>query len=378
MNVAAGQTAADQQASDLKKAVEGDEGLGPSPSRIRNDRLRHEAERAAVWVSVIGLFALAIYIAQPLLVIFGALVFAAMIDGGARLLGRVLPIGRAWRVAVVCLLVVLFLAWLVMFTGTQISREAAAFPNVVQQQFGRLLNWAEAQGFEINPAQVQSYAGQLMGGVGTLANALGGVLGAFSTLLLIAIVGIYVAFEPRLYERGVGWMFSRRDRPGLYVTLERMASTMRRLMAGRLLGMLVEGIVTYILLAWYGVPLAALLAILTGLLAFIPNVGAIVSGLLMVLVGFSGGVDMGLYTILVYLLVQSIDGYVLVPIIARRTVDLAPALVLAMQLVMGVLFGILGLFLADPLLAMIKVMLERRAETAQQSINDGSAPAPAG
>lgn len=72
---------------------------------------------------------------------------------------------------------------------------------------------------------------------------------------------------------------------------------------------------------------------------------------------------MGLYTIFVYLFVQNFDGYVIIPMIARKTVDLAPALVLAAQLIMGILFGILGLFLADPLLAMLKVALERRAET---------------
>jgi len=140
-------------------------------------------------------------------------------------------------------------------------------------------------------------------------------------------------------------------------------------MAGRLLGMVVEAIFTYIMLAWVApligigaVPMAALLAILTGLLAFVPNLGAIISGALMVLVGFSGGVEMGIYTIAVYFFVQNFDGYVVIPMIAKKTVDLAPALVLAFQLIMGILFGILGLFLADPLLAMIKVALERRAE----------------
>jgi predicted PurR-regulated permease PerM len=85
----------------------------------------------------------------------------------------------------------------------------------------------------------------------------------------------------------------------------------------------------------------------------------------MVLVGFSGGTEMGVYTIIVYFVVQYIDGNIVVPLIARRTVDLAPALELAMQLIMGILFGILGLFLADPLLAMAKVWLQRRAEIAE-------------
>jgi predicted PurR-regulated permease PerM len=141
-----------------------------------------------------------------------------------------------------------------------------------------------------------------------------------------------------------------------------MASRLRHLLGGRLLGMLIEGIFTYVMLMAYGVPLAALLGMITGVLAFIPNIGAIISGVLMVTVGFTGGVEMGLYTIFVYFFVQTIDGWILVPLIAKRTVDLAPALVLGWQLILGVLFGILGLALADPMLAMIKVALERRAE----------------
>ena len=59
---------------------------------------------------------------------------------------------------------------------------------------------------------------------------------------------------------------------------------------------------------------------------------------------------------------MGVDGNIIVPLVAKRTADLAPALVLAMQLVMGLLFGILGLALADPLLAMLKVLLERRSD----------------
>jgi predicted PurR-regulated permease PerM len=57
---------------------------------------------------------------------------------------------------------------------------------------------------------------------------------------------------------------------------------------------------------------------------------------------------------------------VVIPLIAKKTVDLAPALVLAAQLIMGLLFGVLGLFLADPLMAMLKVALERRAEESEK------------
>jgi predicted PurR-regulated permease PerM len=337
-----------------------------SPTGIASPELRLEAQRAGIWVAVVGSTLLAVYVAQSLLVIFGAMVFAALVDGGARLLGRVLPIGRGLRIGLVLIATVAFFAWLGLFAGSQISQEAAQLPAIVGTQAGRLLGWLQGQGFAITADDVQNFAGQLMSGVGMVTRAIGGIFGAFTLLLLIVIIGIYVAFEPRLYERGLAWMLPREERAEFHITLMRMAETMRRLMAGRLVGMVFEGLFTWIMLWAYGVPMAALLGILTGLLAFIPNIGAVTAGLLMVTVGFSGSVDMGFYTIFVYLLVQTFDGYVVIPLIARRTVDLAPALVLGAQLIMSVLFGILGLFLADPLMAMIKVALDRRSERADQ------------
>ncbi|MBH5322071.1 AI-2E family transporter [Aurantiacibacter sediminis] len=351
--------------SDKPEDVES--GMGASPARISSPELRFEAWRAFVWTAVIGLIALAVYISHSLLVIFGAMVFAAMVDGGSRLLGRVLDIGRMWRVTIVLIAVSAFLFWLSMFAGSQISREAAEFPSIVQEQAMRVFAWMREQGFEVSMDSLQAMASQAASGFGTVTQALGGLLGGVTTVILIVIIGIYFALEPQLYERGVAWMLPKGRRHYFFETAKKMGSTMRRLMAGRLVGMVVEGIFTYLMLFGYGVvtgdeiPMAALLAILTGLLAFVPNIGAIISGVLMVLVGFSGGVQMGIYTIFVYLFVQNIDGYIVVPMIARKTVDLAPALVLAFQLIMGILFGILGLFLADPLLAMIKVALEQRA-----------------
>jgi len=361
----------------------GEAPIGASPTRITDPLLRYEAKRAAIWVGVIGCALLAVYIAQPLLVIFGGMVFAAMLDGGARLLGRALNIGRGWRLALVILGIAGFFVWLIVFTGSQISRQAAELPAILAAQISQTIGWLRTKGFDISPRDVSSLTGQLATGLGTVSRAIGGVLGTLTTLVVVTIIGIYVASEPRLYERGVAWMLPAHQRTEFYKTTSQMSFAMRRLMFGRLVGMLFEGVFTYLTLIAYGmitgdpIPMAALLGILTGVLAFVPNVGALVSGALMVLVGFSGGAEMGLYTIAVYFVVQNIDGYIVIPMIARKTVDLAPALVLAMQLIMGILFGVLGLFLADPLLAMIKVALERRAaaNTDDEGQSEEQAPA---
>jgi predicted PurR-regulated permease PerM len=179
---------------------------------------------------------------------------------------------------------------------------------------------------------------------------------------MMLVLAIFIAVEPKLYERGVAWMLPMDKRPHFYVVADKMGWTLRRLMFGRLIGMAVEGVGTWLLLWAGGVPMAGLLGILTGLFAFLPNIGSIISGVLIVLVGFSAGVHAGLYALGVYLVVQIVDGYLIVPMVAKRATDLAPALVLGAQILFGALFGIMGLFLADPIVAMIKVYLEERSK----------------
>src|SRR5690554_6649443 len=106
--------------------------VGASPTHISDPKLAYEARRALVWVGVVGLAILVVYMAHSLLVVFAGMVFAAMIDGGARLLGRVLPIGRGWRIALVLIGGVAFLAGTVSYAGATIASEAAELPSLVE------------------------------------------------------------------------------------------------------------------------------------------------------------------------------------------------------------------------------------------------------
>ncbi len=344
---------------DQSTAISGNTG----PTDISDDLVKREAKKAAVWLGMAALFALVVLLAEPIMVIIGGIVLAAMIDGGQRLIARVAPFLPRWsRITIVLLGALGFLVWLVTFAGGQIAAQAAQFPEVLNTQIARLTLLAQRHGITMQDFNLQQIAAQVLGSVGQVTRALGGIFGGFTTAFLIFILAIYFVIEPDLYRRGLAWMLPEHSREHFEGTAQRMGKTLRMLLFGRLVGMSVEGIATWLLLAWWGVPMAALLGLLTGLLAFLPNIGAPISGLLMVLVGFSGGTEMGLFCIAVYVIVQTVDGNIIVPMVAKRTADLAPALVLGAQLMLGLLFGILGLMLADPIVAMIKIALERRAE----------------
>jgi predicted PurR-regulated permease PerM len=332
------------------------------PTELYDPIIRTEIKRAAVWIGMTAFVVGLVWLAQPLLLIMGGLVLAAMFDGGARLLGRVLPIPRGIRLTIVVLAVFGFMYWTFVFTGSELAAQAASLQAIVETQIETIGNRIAAAGFNISAEDVKSFGTQILNSVGRVTAAVSSVVGTVTNMAMMLVLAIFIAAEPRMYERGVAWMLPLAEREHFYVTAAKMGSVLRRLMAGRLLGMAVEGFGTWILLSLGGVPMAALLGVLTGLLAFLPNIGAIVSGALIILVGFSAGVDVGLYAIFVYFVVQMVDGYLIVPMVAKRAVDLAPAVVLGAQILFGALFGILGLALADPIIAMIKVALERQSE----------------
>ena len=345
----------------------------PGPAEFRDPILRDELRRASVWMGLALVIAGIIVLAEPLLLIIGGLVFSVILDGGTRLLGRVLPIPRGWRLTIVVVAGFGFIGWVFYFAGTSLAAQAEALRAVVDLQFSRLMVLATSLGL-IPEGGTASIGSQLLGSVGRLTSWVGSAIGAFTSMLLIIVIGIFIAVEPRLYDRGLAWMLPLRHRHKFYVISNRDGSTLRRLLFGRLVGMLFEGLFTFAMLSIGGVPMAALLGLLTGLLAFLPNIGAIISGVLMVSVGFSAGTNEGFWAIFVYFFVQNVDGYLVVPYIARRTVDLAPAVVLAAQLLFGALFGILGLLLADTIVAAIKVSLEELSKYRAPKVDRESKP----
>ena len=342
-------------------------GEEPGPSDFTDPLTSREFHRAAVWLGMGLCIVLAWFLAEPLLLIIGGIVFAALLDGGVRLLGRPFPwLGRGLRLGIVGIFVGCSLIGFFYLAGSQLAGQFEALRAVVMQQIAHVVDYGHRLGLVPPNQGAGQISRQLVGSLGRVTAALGTAIGAISSLVAIIVLGVFIAMEPRLYERGIAWMLPMGRRHDFYRTAEKMGYTLRRLMAGRLVGMAVEGLFVAIALSLVGVPMAPLLGILTGLLAFLPNIGSIVSGVLIVLVGFSASTNIGIGAIFVYIGVQTFDGYVVVPMVARRAVDLPPALVLGCQLLFGALFGILGLALADPIVAMVKVLLEEKSEQAAE------------
>ena len=114
----------------------------PGPSEFRDPMVVRELKRAAVWFGLALLIAGVIVLSQPLLLIVGGIIFAVFLDGGARLIGRFLPIGRGLRLTLALLIGFGFIGWVFWYAGTTIAAQFEALRIVVTAQFQRLMEFA--------------------------------------------------------------------------------------------------------------------------------------------------------------------------------------------------------------------------------------------
>jgi predicted PurR-regulated permease PerM len=183
--------------------------------------------------------------------------------------------------------------------------------------------------------------------------------GAIGDATVIVLVAVFTAANPSAYRDGLLSLVPRDRRPRFAEVLDDIGATLRWWLVGQLVAMTVVGTATWLLLTAIGMPSALLLGLQAGLLTFIPFLGPIIGGVAILLVAMSQGGAMVLWAMGGYVLIQSIEGYLLTPLVQQNTVDLHPLLAITAMILFGTLFGLLGIALATPLVVVIRLLVLR-------------------
>ncbi len=180
---------------------------------------------------------------------------------------------------------------------------------------------------------------------------------AVSLGLVVLIAMVYIVIRPEPWVEGFVSLFPAGWRPRTREVLWELYQTVQRWFIGQLAAMTFIGVFWAISLSVIGVPFALLLGIFSGLISFIPYLGATISVVLPVLLALISEPFTVVYVILAFVIIQQIEGNILQPVLMSRAVDLHPALVIFAILTMGTLFGIVGVFVAVPLVAVVQVLV---------------------
>jgi predicted PurR-regulated permease PerM len=327
----------------------------PTPTQGAAPRGRTLA--LAALLIVLGL--LAWRLSDVLVLMFGAVIVAVALQAFAAPLQRYLHLKRQLAVAaaVVLVLTVLVLgSWLI---GDRLVAQTEDLRRRLPEAMAALVTWARGQVLGI--AALQVWEGITADDLpwARVANAATRTLGAVGSVGLVLVLGVYLAADPQLYRRGLVRLVPPAWRSRVDGALLASGQALSRWLLGQGISMLFVGSATAIGLAVLGVPLAATIGVIAGLLAFIPFFGPIASGILAVLLSFMQGPQQALYVAMLCVAIQQVEGNLLMPFVQRWAVNLPAVLGIIAAVIFGLLFGLAGVILATPLMVVLMTLIEK-------------------
>lgn len=317
-------------------------------------------------VAVVAAFILLWWLRDALLLGFAATVVAIVILAAARPLRRKLP--HHWAVAIAIVAIAGGLGLLGWLIGGRISAQlgelSAELPKAIQE-FERYTGLAVPTFSETGGQDAA--ASSLFNGIsGRLLNWSWTALMAAGTLVLVLIGGAFFALNPSVYRRGFVSLFPARYRKGADASLSEAGRALRLWLLGQLISMSIIGLVVA-LGAWLiGLPAPLALGLLAGVAEFIPMLGPLLGAVPALLLALSQGPTTVLWTIGLFLAIQQLESNIIMPQVQREMVHIPPALFLFSVLAFGILFGVIGIFLAGPL-TVTTFALVRRLVTEETS-----------
>ncbi|MBI5129684.1 MAG: AI-2E family transporter [Rhodopseudomonas palustris] len=334
------------------------------------------------------------HFAGTLFLIFAGILFGVFLNALTELAGKVIGGPHGLRLTLVCVVLTAAFIGIAVLGGSTIAQQATALSGTIKTQIVNVKTFLERQGvdtsfMELNvatnaansanagstaaepqpnpqPRNLPS-AGEIASGGGAIVSQtlklILGTIGAVGNFFIVMFLGLAFAAQPDVYRRGLERVAPLRYRTQASAIVRDTGEMLKRWLLAQLITMSAVFAVTAIGLSLIGIPGAFILGIQAGLLAFIPTVGAILGGLIIVLAAIASGWFAVVSAFVLFLGVHALESYILTPLIQRQAIDIPPATLFAMQILLGIVFGLWGLAMALPLMAIGRVVINHlRAE----------------
>ncbi|HZM36557.1 MAG TPA: AI-2E family transporter [Burkholderiales bacterium] len=319
----------------------------------RKDTAQHALVYVGIGVSIVVLLVLLWYAIDVFLLLFIGIFIAVLLRSPADWLARHTGWSEGLTLSLVLVVLLAVLAGAGFFFGRTIVdqswRLTQQLPKLIEKARERLSRTEVGENIAAAAQSPPPEASAQVLGKGL--RLIGSTFAALASLVVVLFLGIFLAWQPSAYRNGFVRLFPERRRRRAREVLNAIGAVLERWLVGQLVLMTIVGMLTWIGLHLLGVPFALPLALFAGLAEFVPYIGPIVAAVPAVLVAIGESPELALWTTGLYVLVQSVESYLLTPLIQHRAVYLPPALLLLSQVVLGVTAGPLGVVVATPLAA---------------------------
>jgi predicted PurR-regulated permease PerM len=331
-----------------------------------------------------GLLVFVWYFATTLFLIFAGMLLGVALNALTNKLGRVVRLPHWLRLTIVCLVLVGLLSGVIFLGGTTIAQQVTALSDTIKSQLGNIKAFLDRNGIDTGyfglgtfgaqtdpstPAAQGGAATHTLPSPGEIASSGGaivsqtiklllGTVSAVGNFFIVLFLGLTFAAQPGVYRKGLLFLMPARHRTRATVIVDRIGETLERWLLAQIVTMAAVFLVTWAGLSIIGIQSSFILGLQAGLLTFVPTVGALIGGLIVVLASLASGWVAAASAFVLFLGVHALESYILTPILQRQALEIPPATLFAFQILLGVVFGIWGLALALPLMAIVKVLID--------------------
>lgn len=318
----------------------------------------NEFKRKVVYlVFVVGLLALVFNAFHILFLAFAGLLIAIFFHALASRIERLVKMHRLVSLGISILLVNLLLVGAFFLVGTTLSEQYFRFEQILPNTLRNLQYYAE--GYTFAEEALKDLIATL-GNADKIATNLGFffqyTFGFFGDLYAITFFAVFFIATPRDYVKGIILLTPKAVEQKAEQILRKTGNDLKIWLKAQLILMFFIFVTTAIGLLIIGIELWLILALIAGLLCFIPNIGPTVALIPAILVGLLDGVKMTLLILMLYMLVQLIETGFVGPYVRKKMLSIPPALLLFFQFVLGALTGAWGLLLATPILVVLMIL----------------------
>jgi len=292
-----------------------------------------------------------VIIAVPLSAFASALQRIGIPRGVGAALGLLLGLGAL--AGLVALIVPIF--------SHEINQFANSLPSIVdalRHRLGRLTGTSPSRIGQQLQHFVNTYTQHPSKLLGPLASVGAGVVAGLATVIVVLLTALYTAIHPEPLVTGFVSLSPPSRRPHAEHILARLRTAYLGWLRGLLLGMVVLGGVTYLGLRIVGLGFAAFFAIFTAVAMIIPYFGALLSSIPPIIYALTISPGKAVIVAIIYIVAHQVESNIIQPLVVARTVELHPAVVAVGVVAVDQLFGFLGLIVAVPILATVRILVD--------------------
>ncbi len=301
---------------------------------------------------------------QLVLVLFASALVALMLSDFAQLLQRRLRLPFALAIAAAVLIPLAALTVIFGLFGTMMVEQFIILSERFPAALAQVESWVRSYSIGDDViSQIENYAPKMEQVVGLVQSTLANIGSAITGLAVVLVAALYLAAQPRLYVDGLIAMLPAQSHARASDTVAAVRTSLTAWLKGQAIGMAFVAVGTSLGLWLVGLPSPLAIGLVAGLCEFVPYLGVILVAVPTVILGFGQGADTGIFTIIALVVVQQLQGNVVMPIAQSTFGDLPPVLTIFSLIAAGTLLGPLGVVLAVPLtvvgMALLKVRLAR-------------------